>query len=348
MSEFDARYGCQVKLPGFGAAGQEKLLAARVLVAGAGGLGCPALQYLAAAGVGNITIVDNDVVSESNLHRQILYTPADAGKPKADIAALALQKQNPGITIKPIVERIAAENVYRLIDDCDIILDCTDNFETRYLLNDACVLANKPLVYGAIYQYEGQAALWNVRHTDGSFSPNYRDLFRNADATQIPDCATGGVLPTLAGIIGCIQANEAIKYLTGVGELLAGKVWVFDTLSLQSRTIKLGHNTQTAIAKLPQAHAISEITYEELNRNHSKYLLIDVRSAEERNEFNIGGMHIPIEEISSLTELPGEESIVTYCASGKRSAAAAKQLSEKFPGRKIYSLQNGLMGVKAD
>lgn len=345
MDEINARYACQVKLPGFGTEGQKKLSESKVLVVGAGGLGCPALQYLAAAGVGRITIADNDVVSESNLHRQILYTPADAGKPKAEIAKLILQKQNSGISIKSIPERITADNVFRLIEDCDIVLDCTDNFETRYLLNDACVLTRKPLVYGAIYQYEGQAAIWNVRNADGSFSPNYRDLFPDADATQIPDCATGGVLPTLAGIIGCIQAGEAIKYITGTGEVLAGKVLMLDSLSLQSRSIKLGHATRTSIEGIATTPEIPEINYEDLQKSKDDYLLIDVRTAEERIQLNIGGTHIPADEIAGITELHGELPVVLYCATGKRSIAAAKILSKQLPGRKIYSLKNGLKDI---
>ncbi|MGZ3777964.1 MAG: HesA/MoeB/ThiF family protein, partial [Mucilaginibacter sp.] len=191
------RYSCQIALPGFGEAAQQLLQHAKVLVVGAGGLGCPALQYLAAAGVGTIGVADYDTVSVSNLHRQILYHPSDAGQKKAIIACERLQLQNPGIKIIPLDIKITSDNVMNIIRQYDIVVDGTDNFETRYLLNDAVVLSGKPLIYGAIYQYEGQMAVWNVKNNDGTFSPNYRDLYPEVNAAQIPDCAEGGVIPTL-------------------------------------------------------------------------------------------------------------------------------------------------------
>ena len=244
QSDF-SRYSCQMALPQFGETKQKLLQNGKVLIVGAGGLGCPAAQYLAASGVGTIAIADFDTISISNLHRQILYSTDDIGLKKVEIACRKLQQQNPLVTLIPLDVKITSENVMEIIQPYDIIADGTDNFDTKYLLNDACVLADKPLVYGAIYQYEGQVAIWNVLNEDGTRSFNYRDLFPRFDAVQIPNCAEGGVIPTLAGIIGCMQANEIIKYLSQTGSLLAGKLLIFDALSMQSRIINFQGTTRT-------------------------------------------------------------------------------------------------------
>lgn len=315
------------------------------MVVGAGGLGCPAAQYLAAAGIGVLGIADFDVVSVSNLHRQILYTPADAGLKKVQVAAAKLQQQNPQITIVPHDLTVSADNVLPLLEPYDLVVDGTDNFDTRYLLNDACVLQGKPLVYGAIYQYEGQVAVWNVRNEDDSRSPNYRDLFPEANALQVPNCAEGGVIPPLAGIIGCLQANEVLKYFTQTGELLAGKVLVLDVQTLQSRILRMGSATKTAIRALPATHSIDSVSPTELREALAlgAVELIDVRTAEERSNFNIGGQHVPLSEIENIS-LPADSSkpVVLYCASGKRSAEAARRLTRKFPGRSFASLEGGM------
>jgi len=335
------RYSCQIALPGFGEATQQLLQKAKVLVVGAGGLGCPALQYLTAAGVGAIGVVDYDTVSIGNLHRQILYNPSDAGLKKVIVACERLQKQNPGIKLIPYDLKITSDNVIGILMDYDIIVDGTDNFETRYLLNDAAVLLGKPLVYGAIYQYEGQVAVWNVKNADGTFSPNYRDLFPHVDATQIPNCADGGVIPTLAGIIGCMQANEVIKYLTQNGEFLAGKVLIFDAQTLQSRVIKIGEVTKTKIENLDQTIDIPSITAKELESG--SFELIDVRTIQERDLYDIGGKHIPIEEIEENLDYFDDGKLrVLYCETGKRSGEAVKLIRLKYPNAKVYSLEGGL------
>ncbi len=296
------RYSCQLALPGFGNEGQQKLQQSKVLIVGAGGLGCPAAQYLAASGIGTIGIADFDTISISNLHRQILYTSAEVGLLKAETACKKLRLQNPGITLLPIIEKITSENVMQIISDYDIVVDGTDNFETKYLLNDACVLAGKPLVYAAIYQYEGQVSLFNVMNNNGTWSPNYRDLFPDVNASQIPSCAEGGVIPTIAGITGCVQANEVIKWITGSSDLLAGKIFMIDARTLQSRIIKTGAVTKTTIRQLPEMEVINTISAEGLEEGMDKnvYELIDVRSIEERAVYNIGGTHIPLEEIDNL------------------------------------------------
>jgi molybdopterin/thiamine biosynthesis adenylyltransferase/rhodanese-related sulfurtransferase len=339
------RYSCQIALPGFNEASQHLLQQARVLVVGAGGLGCPAAQYLAAAGIGVLGIADFDTVSISNLHRQILYTPADVGSKKAVIAVERLQQQNTGIKVIAHDIKITSGNVLAIIDKYDIILDGTDNFDTRYLLNDACVLTGKPVVYGAIYQFEGQLAVWNIINIDGTRSPNYRDLFPQVDATQIPGCADGGVIPTLAGIIGCMQANEVIKYVTKTGELLAGKVLIFDALTLQSRIIKMGKVTNTNIIRLIDTVDISSMTVNEVKKGltDNTLELIDIRTDQERDVIDIGGIHIEADELEeNLQYLNSGKIKVLYCSSGKRSGEAVKLIKQLVPNAQVFSLQGGL------
>jgi adenylyltransferase/sulfurtransferase len=232
-----------------------------------------------------------------------------------------------------------------LVSIHDVIMDGTDNFETRYLLNDACVLAGKPLVYGAIYQYEGQLAVWNVRYDDGRFSPNYRDVFPEVNAALIPNCAEGGVIPTLAGIIGCMQANEAIKLLTNSKDVLAGKMLLVDAKSMQSRILKTGILSKVVISRLPEETPVALISAVTLleHLEDNTYELIDVRSEEERNVFNIGGKHIPVGILQdTLENIDAKKPVVFYCASGKRSEQAVKMLQQKFPGAIAFSLEGGL------
>jgi molybdopterin/thiamine biosynthesis adenylyltransferase/rhodanese-related sulfurtransferase len=345
MSNKWLRYSCQMKLPQFGEEMQLRLQNARVLIAGAGGLGCPAALYLAASGIGVIGIADYDVVSMSNLHRQVLFMPAEVGLKKAAVATSRLRQQNPEISVVAHDVRIAADNVLSLINDYDLVVDATDNFETRYLLNDACVLQGKPLVYGAIYQYEGQVAVWNVRNEDGSYSPNYRDVFPVVSNAGIPDCTEGGVIPTLAGMIGCMQANEVLKYFMQSAALLTGKMLLFDAQTLQSRTISIGPVTRTSISKPVQAEMPRQINSSELESCliTNDIELIDVRTAEEHKAFNIGGRNIPLSEIENDNFRFGEDkTIVVYCASGKRSNDAVKRLSKKYPHHQFASLEGGL------
>jgi molybdopterin/thiamine biosynthesis adenylyltransferase/rhodanese-related sulfurtransferase len=339
------RYSCQLALPDFTEKAQQDLQNAKVLIVGAGGLGCPAAQYLTAAGIGTIGIADFDVVSISNLHRQILYTPEEVGSKKAIVAARKLQLQNPQIRIIAIDEKISFKNVLSFVEQYDIVVDGTDNFDTRYLLNDACVLLGKPLVYGAIYQYEGQAAVWNIQNSNGTYTPNYRDLFPEVDAVQIPNCAEGGVIPTLAGIIGCMQANEVIKYVTKTGELLAGKLLMLDAQTLQSRIIKIGTETKASITALTETVEVPTISVEDLKEGivDNKFELIDVRTTEERLDFNIGGDHCPLDQLNFQTlDFYLDKRVVFYCASGKRSAEAAKLVQKKFPSANVFSLEGGL------
>jgi sulfur-carrier protein adenylyltransferase/sulfurtransferase len=338
------RYSCQMALPHFNKEAQKRLQAARVLIVGAGGLGCPAAQYLAAAGVGTIAIADYDLVSPSNLHRQILYTPDDIGQPKAVMACKKLCQQNPQVQLIPINAKITSENVLDIVKAYDIVVDGTDNFDTRYLLNDACVLTGKPLVYGAIYQFEGQAGVWNILNKDGSRSPNYRDLFPEVNAAAIPNCAEGGVLPTLAGIIGCVQATEVIKYFAQTGELLAGKLFVLDARTLESRIVYIGNITHVDIKSIAQTEPVPTISIKDLRGRlqSDDIALIDVRSKEERSHFHIGGEHIPITDLDITPGLEVKKSVVFYCSTGKRSAEAVRLIKKRFPAMSVFSLEGGL------
>ncbi|GAA4908539.1 HesA/MoeB/ThiF family protein [Mucilaginibacter defluvii] len=341
-----ARYHCQIALPGFGEAAQQRLQQASVLIVGMGGLGCPTALYLTSAGVGTIGIADFDTVSEGNLHRQVLYGPDDTGSNKAAVACRKLRQQNPAVEFVPYEQRLTAANVFDIIAKYDVVVDCTDNFETRYLLNDAAVISGKPLVYGAIYQFEGQVALWNVAHQSGGRTPNYRDLYPKVNAAQIPNCTQGGVIPTLAGIIGCLQANEVLKYITQTGESLAGKLLVFDAQTLQSRVVKIGTLTKTNITTLlVAAEEVPDIDQTELKKRiqGDDVQLIDVRTEEERLAHHIGGKHVPLSELeNNLHEVDPNKTNVFYCASGKRSAEAVKIASRALPDSKAVSLKGGL------
>jgi len=230
------RYHHQMILKDFGEAGQQKLLQAKVLVIGAGGLGCPALQYLTAAGIGTIGIVDDDVVTLSNLHRQILYSTSDIGFLKAEKAAEKLRQLNPEISIIVYSERLTTQNALSIMKAYDVIIDGTDNFSTRYMINDACVLLQKPLVYGAVSQYEGQVAIFNYKKENLYEGVNYRDLFPYPPKdTEVLNCAEAGVLGILPGIIGTMQANETIKLITGIGKPLINRMLTFNALNNQTK-----------------------------------------------------------------------------------------------------------------
>lgn len=347
MEENLERYHCQMALPEFGKTSQHLLQAAKVLIVGMGGLGCPAAQYLTAAGIGTIGIADDDMISLSNLHRQILYTPSEVGLSKTAVACQKLQQQNPDIQLIAHPVRVTSDNVMELIANYDLIVEGTDNFETKFLLNDACVLAGKPLVYGAIYQYEGQVSIWNVLQQDGSRSVNYRDVFPDAENAQIPNCSEGGVIPTLAGIVGCMQANEVIKYFTRPEDLLAGKLWLMNMMSGKTSIIKLKKQTSVQISNLKES--VKSITWEELQGKTSQNdrILIDVRSKEEHLIFNIGGKNLPLDHLENhWNEIKDFQEVIFYCASGNRSSKAVRMIKELFPDLKAYSLKNGIEQYK--
>lgn len=347
-----SRYNKQIILPEIGVAGQEKLQKARVLVIGAGGLGCPVLQYLAAAGVGTIGIADGDTVDISNLQRQVLYTAEEIGQSKASVAERKLKALNPNVLIHTYPVFLDSANALEIINDYDIVVDGSDNFATRYLINDACVIKNKPLVSGAIYKFEGQVSVLNYQ--DG---PTYRCIFPEPPGEgESPNCADIGVIATLPGIIGTIQANEVIKMITGVGEVLSGKLLVIDTLSMNIHTFNFKLNRAnkniTSLSDLPQycEVKISTVDYGQLQQMMEKeeqLQLVDVREIEEHAIGNIGGINIPLSQFESgLHLLDPSSTIVVYCASGVRSKRSAEILV-KNGFIKVVNLKGGITGIKA-
>src|SRR6188474_775291 len=361
------RYHRQIILPEFGEEGQQKLLKARVLVIGAGGLGCPALQYLAAAGVGTIAIVDDDVVALNNLHRQVLYSVNDIGLSKAKRAAHILQQLNPEIKIISYNERLGTQNALTLIDDFDIIIDGTDNFSTRYMINDACVLLNKPLVYGAISQFEGQVSVFNPQPINGSNEAvNYRDLFPDPPKDgEVLNCAEAGVLGVLPGIIGTMMANETIKLITGIGEPLVDQLFTYNALNNQVYILNLSARKETRSLIPKSKKEFLQIDYEWLCASPVQQAeidsdifngmvakgnvdVIDVRELHEMpavNEFN--HIRIPLAQLADNTSLIKSDIVIAFCQSGKRSLQAANILSGIFGDRKkIYSLRGGIVEWK--
>ncbi|MEI9921774.1 MAG: ThiF family adenylyltransferase [Bacteroidota bacterium] len=356
MSDFspeeNKRYSRHYVLPGFGKEGQEKLKAGSVLVVGAGGLGSPVLFYLAAAGVGRIGIVDNDTVILSNLQRQILFTTRDIGKGKATTAAGRLRNLNPDIHIESIAVKINPSNVFDIIKDYDIIVDATDNFPTRYLLNDAAVLTKKTLVYGSIFRYEGQVAVFN--HNDG---PNYRDLYPLPPAPgTVPDCEEGGVLGVLAGIIGTYQANEVVKLLSGSKNSLAGKLLIVDSQSLETTIINIpDRNAKASIKNLVdydefcglRKSNMKEITVQELKKlidDKADFQLIDVREPHEADICEIGGELIPQGTIpANVDKISRDKQVVIHCRSGARSGNMVKWLEANHGFTNLYNLKGGIL-----
>lgn len=242
------RYARHIILPGVGAAGQGRLLDARVLVVGAGGLGSPALLYLAAAGVGTLGVVDFDTVDRSNLQRQVLYDDREVGIPKTEAAAVRLQALNPDVEVVQHAQRLETHNALEILDGYDLVIDGSDNFPTRYLVNDACVLSGKPLLYGAMSSFEGQVSLFHASLTGGELGPCYRCLFPEPPPTgSVPSCAEAGVFGALPGVVGSLMAVEAIKHLVGLGESLAGKLLHYDALYSETREVRLQRNPACAV-----------------------------------------------------------------------------------------------------
>lgn len=354
------RYQRHLTLPGFGEAAQLQLKAARVLIIGAGGLGCPALQYLAAAGVGTLGIVDDDRVSRSNLQRQILYTDADVGQMKAEVAAKRLIAMNPDISAVPHPTRLTMQNALELISDYDVVLDGSDNFPTRYLVNDACVLADKPLAYGALYTFQGQASVFNYQG-----GPTYRCLFPEPpNPKDAPNCSEIGVLGVLPGMIGVIQAMEVIKVLTGVGTPLVGKLLIYDALKMQQTMVQFKRVPEVAdvtelteftySCEVPSEASSEEITPEGLHAQinstiGSSLQIIDVRESWERELCQIESVHIPLQEILeqradlAAAGLDSDLPLCVYCKGGVRSMKALKVLKAHYGFSEIKSLQGGIL-----
>lgn len=353
MSRFDRQH----ILPGFGREGQDKLSQAKVLVVGAGGLGCPALLHLAAAGVGTIAIADGDCVSESNLNRQTLFGQNDIGKPKAETAAAALEHKYPGIQFDVIPNYLTPENCIEFITSYDLVLDGSDNFGTRYMVNDACVLLKKPLIMGAIYQYEGQLAVFNY----GREPINYRDIYPDLPtAHEVPNCSETGVLGVLPGIIGTLQAAEAIKLLSGLGTVLTNKVMFYNlkTCSFYEVRVKPNSGSRKNIPENEEAFSktgydvtcglAENISWEKAldwSRNLERSKLIDIRELNEEPVFDRSGIEkIPMGQVADdPQQLRSVEHILLFCKSGQRSMKLAEQLKNIFPEKKIFSIEGGIL-----
>jgi sulfur-carrier protein adenylyltransferase/sulfurtransferase len=360
-----ARYNRHIIIPGFGIEAQQKLKAAKVLVVGSGGLGSPVLLYLAAAGVGTIGIVDFDVVDDSNLQRQVLFGTDAIGQPKVEAARQRLEALNPHIKFILYNTQLTSQNALDIIKDYDVVADGTDNFPTRYLVNDACVLLGKPNIYASIFQFEGQVSVFNYLHPSGDRGPNYRDLYPTPPPPGlVPSCAEGGVLGVLPGIIGSLQALEVIKVVTGVGEPLVGRFYIFDALTFESRTFNIsrrddnllnGKNpTITQLIDYEQfcgvkavEKPIKEITpaaLYELQVKGEAFQLIDVREPHEYDIVNIGAELIPLATVAdNAGKINRDQKVIVHCKMGGRSAKAIRELEEKFGFNNLYNLKGGIL-----
>ncbi len=348
-AEEAARYSRHFSIPEFGLEGQRRLKSARVLCIGAGGLGCPVSLYLAAAGVGRIGIVDADVVDASNLQRQVLYSTADVGRPKLEAASERLRGVNPHIEIICHREIFSSQNASQIVAGYDVVIDGTDNFPTRYLSNDVCVWLRKPNIYGSILRFEGQASVF-APHLGG---PCYRCMVPQPPPPGlVPSCAEGGVLGVLPGIVGTLQALEAIKLITGIGEPLIGRLLHVDTLAMKFRTISLRRDPECpvcgpnptitepidyqgfcGIPSAPSPMSLPTLSIQdlrELRENKAKHILLDVRDPHEHEAGRIQGARlIPLGQLGDrLSELPRDQKIVVHCKSGGRSAKAVSLLMQ--------------------
>jgi len=362
------RYARHLVLPEVGIKGQEKIKAGKVLVVGAGGLGSPALMYLAAAGAGTIGIADFDKVEENNLQRQIIHSTKDIGALKTESAKNAINNLNPNINVKVYNEKLNSKNALKIIKKYDVVIDGSDNFPTRYLLNDACVLLKKPLVYGSIFRFEGHASVFSYDN-----GPCYRCLFPNPPPRDaVPSCAEAGVLGVLPGIIGTIQATEALKIILGIGETLSGRFLVYDALSMAFRELKLGKNKNCPICgENPRIRELmdyeqfcnmkeeeesslesDEISVRQLKNmidDHEDFVLIDVREEYEWDICKIDGAKlIPMSQIMNdnigiLENIEKGKKIVLHCHTGARSAAVLQILKNKG----FKNLKNLVGGIDA-
>jgi adenylyltransferase/sulfurtransferase len=347
------RYSRQIRLPELGEGGQQRLLNGSALVVGAGGLGSPVSMYLAAAGVGRIGLVDFDRVDETNLHRQLLYGTDDVGRPKLEAARERLLEINPHVTVELHDAALSSENALTILGGYDVIIDGTDNFPTRYLVDDACTLLHKPNVYGSVFRFEGQVSVF-----DADRGPCYRCLYPEPPPPHlVPSCAEAGVLGVLPGVIGTLQATEAIKLIAGIGEPLIGRLLMYDALASSFRRLTIPKNCH---AHAPVTHLIDYEGFcnpmdinaqqldEQLKRGDDVYLL-DVREPQEWGAGHLtNATHIPMREIPvRLGELPRDRDIVVYCRSGARSANVQQFLKANGITR-VRNLIGGMMAWKRD
>ncbi len=350
-SLYSERYKRQLQLPGFGPDAQQKLVNAKVLVIGAGGLGVPVLQYLTGMGIGTLGIIDGDLIEHSNLHRQVLYTSEEVGLPKALAAEKKLSLLNNLVNILCYPVYLTPENALDIIRKFDIVVDATDNFSARYLINDSCVILGRPFIYGSVHRYEGHVSVFNLG--DG---PTYRCLYPTMpSASEIPDCNTAGVLGIVPGMIGSRQALEVVKLITGIGPTLSGQLLIMDVLNDRQHKIML-HTcaTNKQIKALQESYTVDEctnnsftITPEELHQwftASKEFLLVDVRMEDEFEK-----RHLPKSVSRPLNALyqgafsfDEKQPLVLYCQAGSRSAKAAAFLHQRQPALQIFELSGGI------
>lgn len=359
------RYARHLVLPEVGMTGQEKLKSAKVLVIGAGGLGAPLIAYLAAGGVGTIGIVDFDQIDLTNLQRQILYTVDDVGHSKAITSAQWIKALNPQVTVNVHELKLDHTNALEIIKAYDIVADGSDNFATRYLVNDACFLTGKPLVYGSIFRFEGQVSVFNLELKAGERGPNYRDIFPEPPPSElIPNCADGGVLGVLPGIIGSMQASEVIKIICGIGHPLSGELLMIDVLHHEYRTMKFNKNSLNPLYTSPgiqqlidyelfcnianksntMVKSINVLQLKEMLQQGQDFQLIDVREPWEYALANLNGLLIPKGEVEKHFEkIEKNKMVVVQCRSGVRSADVIVQLQKKYQVDNLYNLEGGIL-----
>lgn len=356
------RYARHISLPEVGVAGQLRLKAARVLIVGAGGLGSPVALYLAAAGVGHIGIVDDDVVDLTNLQRQIIHADAAIGQPKVASAQARMQGINPCIEVTPYAYRLTAANVLTIVEQYDVVVDATDSFATRYIVNDACVMLQKPLVYGAIFRFEGQATVF-APHLGG---PCYRCLFPDPPPAELaPNCAEAGVFGVLPGVVGSVQATEALKLILGIGTSLCGRLWLYDALHMQVDTWQIAPNpacprcgTHPTLTEIVDVEALcvpvmradewSALQVQERLAQSPVPFVLDVREVHEYAVSHLAGaVRIGVDEVAArIEELRTVGPIIVYCRSGMRSARARDVLRNH--GIAAVSLAGGLLAWRRD
>ena len=363
------RYNRQVILPNFGEVGQIKLKESSVLIVGAGGLGIPNLSYLAAAGIGKIGVVEFDEISLSNLQRQVIYKTDEVGASKGQHALNFAEQLNPNVELELYEQKLSSTNALEIIAHYDLVVDGSDNLPTRYLVNDACVLLEKPFVYGAIFRFEGQLSVFNMLQPDGTRGPNYRDVFPTPPPPEmVPNCSEGGVFGTLAGIIGAMQANEAIKILAGLGETLSGRLLLYDSLDFTTRFLNIKANPDNPTSgkdrkihklidyeafcglkpKADDSHAIDPMTLADWINSENPPFILDVREAYEYSICNLGGFNLPLPELETKLEmLPSNRPIVIHCKSGARSQKALEFLKEKG-FTELRNLTGGILAWQKD
>lgn len=344
------QYSRQIIMPEVGIEGQLKLKNAKVLVIGAGGLGCPVLLYLCAAGIGNIGIVEFDTVSLSNLQRQVLYNQSDIGKSKAKTAHSKLMQINPSVNFTIYDFRLEKENIFSVFENWDIIVDCSDNFPTRFLVSDASVILNKVLVYGSIFKFEGQVSVFNYKG-----GPTYRCLFPEQPLeSEIPSCSTVGVIGIIPGIIGTMQANEVIKIILSKGDVLSGTLVQFDALSFEMNKISfLRNETFANVSKLGNydfscesninIKNISPAELHEMISQNIEIQIFDLRDSEIFSDYNIGGENIDSELLMKNIELiPQNIDVIFVCEFGQKSKAMVEYLMKNENRANIFNLEGGI------